>query len=175
MPTKSIPTDHFATLDALENSNEETESSQDSLIMSPNQTYHLDKRSWGRAKPFTNDLEYIEMELEWIKARCSWFDYNSRRSNAPSSRRRWADDSEDLSPIRLKEIVKDKKSEETKLRRQINRRLQAHRFSEHKTLRLDELCQKCDLNDFHRSILLLAIAPCFSKQFNDYFEHVGDR
>ena len=30
------------------------------LLMSPNDTHSLDKRSWGRATPFANDLEYIE-------------------------------------------------------------------------------------------------------------------
>ena len=149
---------------------------QISLKVSPNDTRSLDKRSWSRAKPFSNDLEYIEMELEWIKARCDWFDFNSRSSHRNSSaRRRWMDDDETLSPEHLRSTIKDKKKAETKIRQEINRRLQAHRESQKTTLRLDELCEKCGLSDLHRTILILALAPCFSKQFNDCFEHVGDR
>lgn len=141
--------------------------------MSPNDTSSLDKRSWGRATPFTNDLEYIELELEWIKARCDLFDYRGRNAG-PSSRRRWGDEDE-LTPERLKRTIREKDKHQEELRALINRRLQAHRESDRDMLRIDQLVQKCGLNDFHRSTLLLALGPCFSKQFGDCFEHVGDR
>ena len=145
-------------------------------LMSPNDTSSLDKRSWGRALPFESDLEYIEQELEWIQARCDWFDYKSR-SISTSSRRRWMSDDDDdqLTPKRLQALIKTKKQVCEKLRKKINSRLQAHRVSERPALKIDELADKCKLNDFHRTILILAIAPCFSKQFGDSFEHVGDR
>ena len=144
--------------------------------MSPNDTSGLDKRSWRRAKPFLNDLEYIELELEWIKARCDWFDRKNRtRPQTQSSRRRWMDEDDSMSRDQLRQQVKEKKAVELKLRRSINCRLQAHRASPHPRLRLDELSMKCELNDLHRTILILALSPCFSKEFNDCFEHVGDR
>ena len=143
-------------------------------LMSPTDTSSLDKRSWGRARPFESDLEYIELELEWIKTRCEWFDYKSR-SASTSSRRGWMSDDEELTPSRLRDLIKSKLNQSAKLRREINRRLQAHRVSDRPTLKIDELSDKCHLDDFHRSILLLAVAPCFSKQFGDGFENVGDR
>ena len=143
--------------------------------MSPNDTSSLDKRSWGRSKGFDSDLEYIEMELEWIKARCDWFNYKDRTVSS-RSRRSWMDDDEEmLTPSRLKQVIKNKKNAELKIRNEINRRLQAHRMSDRPELRIDTLSKKCGLNDFHRSTLVLAIAPCFSKQFGECFEHVGDR
>ena len=143
-------------------------------MMSPCDTAMLDKRTWHKSKPFESDLEYIEMELEWLKARCEWFDYKGRNASS-STRRRWMDDEDTLTPARLKQVVASKKSVETKTRNEINRRLQAHRASDYPQLRLDTLVEKCGLSDFHRTVLLLAIAPCFSKQFGDCYEHVGDR
>ena len=154
---------------------EQSASVEINLLMSPNDTHSLDKRSWGRATPFANDLEYIEMELEWLKARCEWFDYKGRTVNNPPRRRWMEDDEELLTPSRLKQVIKSKKTTELKIRNEINRRLQAHRTSSLPQLRIDLLCEKCALNDFHRTILILALAPCFSKQLADCFEHVGDR
>ena len=87
------------------------QSSKINLLMSPNDTSSLDKRSWGRSKGFDSDLEYIEMELEWIKARCDWFNYKDRTVSS-RSRRSWMDDDEKmLTPSRLKQVIKNKKKE----------------------------------------------------------------
>jgi SpoVK/Ycf46/Vps4 family AAA+-type ATPase len=163
------------TLNQVKNKSRENPKETLSHLMSPNDTSSLDKRSWGRAQNFQNDLEYIELELEWIKARCDWFNYKKRTiSNQP--RRRWIeDDDENLTPSRLNKAINSKKKAEQTLRKAINRRLQAHRASDSQQLRIDTLSEKCGLNDFHRTILILALAPCFSKQFADYYEHVGDR
>ena len=65
-----------------------------------------------------------------------------------------SDDDDQLTPKRLQALIKTKKQVCEKLRKKINSRLQAHRVSERPALKIDELADKCKLNDFHRTILI---------------------
>ena len=57
---------------------------------------------------------------------------------------------------------------EQQLRSTIDQRLAQHRHSDAAPLAIDVLCESFGLDTFHRTVLLLAVAPCFSQRF----EHV---
>ena len=138
--------------------------------VSPCDTRGLDKRSWGRARPFESDLDYMQMELDWLKARCQSFYYKSDQANHHGRSRFYRNnDDQDLSPRGRRDRYTKESSRAGELRKEINRRLAAHRNSDRPALALDVLCTRCTLTDFHRTLLLLAVAPCFSNQFEGYY------
>lgn len=139
--------------------------SPNELNYSPCESEAYSKTALRSIKPFNNDLEYIQLELEWLKLRSDRFYYRNDE-NQLNGRRSWhQEDDDNLSPEMITIRHNQKLSAELKLRRDINKRLAVHRAEGEFTLALDELCERCELNDFHRTLLLIVVAPSFSSEF----------
>ena len=132
---------------------------------SPVTSKRYTKTALRSVKPFTSDLDYIQMELEWLKLRCERFYYRNDEGQL-NQRNRWHQDEEDnLSPEMIKRRHDIKLRVELDMREAINQRLAVHRLKGDFTLALDELCERCELNDFHRTLILIISAPSFSSEF----------
>ncbi len=124
--------------------------------------------------PFRTDLEYLEVELQWIEARC-------RRIAAEQALQRIELDEEphhrhmgdDASPRTLMRRARESRAQEQELRTVLDRRLAEHAASDRPPLALDRLCEECGLSDMERTTLLLAAAPCFSQRFEDLIGNVN--
>jgi SpoVK/Ycf46/Vps4 family AAA+-type ATPase len=145
--------------------------SHDFNQLSPCSTQHISKRSWRHASPFESDLEYIQAELDWLKERCTRLYYSLTHNDITRNNRFLRNhELQDLTPKKMKNLSELSLKKEHRLRKEIDRRIAMHRHEGSFTLALDHLCDRCQLNDFHRTLLLLAIAPCFSNEFeNSYF------
>jgi SpoVK/Ycf46/Vps4 family AAA+-type ATPase len=121
--------------------------------------------------PYANDLEYLQDELEWVEER------TRRIQNEISLRRVEAgEDVEDFvgvgrqgeqpSPRVLRSRVDRHRRWEDAMRANVNRRLDLTRKAG-VVLALDRLCASHGLDQFDRTILLLAAAPNFSRRFDD--------
>lgn len=145
---------------------------QQSLQMdhySPIQSQQYTKTALRGIKPFSSDLDYIQMELEWLKLRCERFYYRNDEGQL-TQRNRWHQDEEDnLSPEMIKRKHDLKLRIELEMRERINHRLAVHRQKGDFTLALDQLCERCELNDFHRTVILIISAPSFSSEFEKAF------
>jgi SpoVK/Ycf46/Vps4 family AAA+-type ATPase len=74
----------------------------------------------------------------------------------------------------LKTWYSEAKLLETAAREKIDARLAVHRKSGQKSLALDEISNRFELDQFQRITLLLAAAPSFSKRFEKYFAALVD-
>ncbi len=126
------------------------------------------------AGPYADDHAYLEDELAWIEAR-------SRRIGAENEvAGREDEDNPNANvfrhsdtPVRtLRSRIKRFGRDEAALRARIDGRLAAHRVSDASPLGLDRLVGTCELDDFERTVLLLAAAPCFSRRFEELLSNV---
>ena len=132
------------------------------------------KRTSRAARPFENDLEYLQEELGWIEARARRVGAEIKMRTLESGdelpkRGQWNRRSEDESPWALQKSRDLHLGRERRQRKKIDQRLGAHRRGGTK-LALDSLCDSCGLDDFERTILLLAAAPCISRKYEGIFE-----
>ena len=125
------------------------------------------------ARPYDNDLEYLQDELAWIEARARRVGAQIRMKlleageELPS--RGWNKRKDDESPWALQKSRESFQGRERRLRKKIDQRLAAHRAAGG-DLAVDRLCQSCGLDDFERTVLLLATAPCISRKYESIFE-----
>ena len=85
------------------------------------------------------------------------------------SRGHWNKRKDDESPWTLQKSREGFQAKERRLRKKIDRRLAAHRKAGPE-LAIDRLCESCGLDDFERTVLLLATAPCISRKYESIFE-----
>jgi len=134
--------------------------------------------------PFDNDLDYIQAELAWVDARATRIAAERKlermeevgpRGRGRRSPHGWDDDE---SPRTVHARAGRSKERERTLRERLDARLAVHRASDEPSLALDELCDRCGLGAFERTVLLLAVGPCFSRSFDDAYgqmaEEVGE-
>jgi len=146
-----------------------TNTSPQEMNYSPVQSESFTKTSLRSVKAFDSDLDYIQMELDWLKLRCERFYYRNDEGQL-NQRNRWHQDEDDhISPEMIQRRHDLKLKSELKLRAEINKRLAAHRLKGSFTLSLDALSERCGLNDFHRTVLLIIAAPSFSSEFEKAF------
>ena len=125
-------------------------------------------------KPYRSDLEYLQDELEWIEAR-------ARRiaDEVLLAKLEAGEDVDDYNPMRLLDeaptprmvrarVVRHKRREQA-VRAAITLRLDASRSSG-LSLALDRLCESHGLDEFDRTIILLAASPCFSRRYEELLE-----
>ena len=125
-------------------------------------------------KPYRSDLEYLQDELEWIEAR-------ARRiaDEVLLAKLEAGEDVDDYNPMRLLDeaptprmvrarVVRHKRQEQA-VRATITLRLDASRSSG-LSLALDRLCESHGLDEFDRTIILLAASPCFSRRYEELLE-----
>jgi SpoVK/Ycf46/Vps4 family AAA+-type ATPase len=126
-------------------------------------------------EPFESDLVYLQWEMEWIQARCKRIEAQrelsavqrgkTSRAHPFSSRPHHGDPKTlQLSLERLQKL-------ESQLRAHVDARLEATRNQGVK-LKMDELCERCHLSPFERSVVLLTLAPCFSEEFDAHLSNV---
>ena len=136
------------------------------------------------AAPFSSDLDYIQAELAWVEARTTRIAAEGKlerleggEADGGHGRRSFGYD-DDESPRRVHNRARRASKRERTLRAELDARLATHRASDREPLALDALCDRCGLDALERTILLLAVAPCFSRSFDDGFgrmaEEVGD-
>jgi SpoVK/Ycf46/Vps4 family AAA+-type ATPase len=122
---------------------------------------------------FMDDLTYIQAELQWIELRALRITAERRLvlledEEAPQQfqRNRY----EDQSPRQLYAQSKRLREREEDQRTWIDdcRRVQ----TPGPPLALDALCERCNLDDFQRMIILLAVAPCFSQRYEALYGRV---
>ncbi|MBK07630.1 MAG: hypothetical protein CL920_10405 [Deltaproteobacteria bacterium] len=119
--------------------------------------------------PFTTDLQYLQEELSWIEARARRIELKHKLATIESGDHE--DESYDLheDPIQiLQEKMLGFKEKEEDKRGSIDARLAEQRLG-HPQLAIDRLCDLYDLDDFERTLLLLAMAPCFSRKFDNIY------
>ena len=141
------------------------------LYMSPCESPELTKNKLRTLKAFEDDLDYMQAELDWLRARCESFYYRNRLNDTMLSapRRHWRHREEEMSQLDLEAHHRDLVATEHKLREQLNLRLAAHRMKGSFTLALDALCERCGLNDFHRTVMLITSATSFTNEFESAF------
>jgi SpoVK/Ycf46/Vps4 family AAA+-type ATPase len=126
------------------------------------------------AKPYRSDLEYLQDELEWIEAR-------ARRiaDEVLLAKLEAGEDVDDydgghlkfepLSPRMVRARGTRHAKQERQLRMDIDMRL-AETRKLGTSLALDRLCASHSLDDFDRTIILLAASPCFSRRYEELLE-----
>lgn len=123
------------------------------------------------ALPFPTDLAYLQEEMLWITARCRRIaaarGLQGAGSPAKRSRRYSEDEAEDPRSIKLRH--KSAETEENRLRSHIDQRLGLPGAT---PTSLDRLCSLHKLDSFERTLILLAAAPAFSREFEEHFAGV---
>lgn len=119
--------------------------------------------------PYLSDLEYIGEELQWIEARCRRLASESKARHPPSRRRGPIEDDDD--PRQAAALARSYAKREQATRAVIDARLAAS-----PPPALHRLCTLHGLDEFERTVLLLAAAPAFSKEVGAaYAQLSGDR
>lgn len=120
---------------------------------------------------YESDLEYLQQELAWIEARCRYVSaklklrsVDSDEDNIPFGR----SNRNSMSPQLLTRIRQINRRKSNRLRVHIDARLAVTREGL-KQLSLDQLCDMQSLEENERIILLLAMAPAFSRKFEDLY------
>ena len=130
-----------------------------------------EKRS--RVRPYGSDLEYWQEELEWVETRLRRIlaqrrlqgeqgdpDFGDMRGNAFADAAASAPGASDPGrSVRLK-------AKERALRRRIDRRRAAGGPD---GLAIDRMCSARGLDDFERTVLVLALGPCFSNLYSSLY------
>lgn len=123
--------------------------------------------------PYEDDLAYIEDELRWIRARCERIGAGNLARTPKSKRatlqRSFMDD--DINPRAQALLEARLRVVEQACRAEIDARLQVSRQSG-RVLALDAVCTTYALDDFERTVLLLAVAPAFSRDFREVYENI---
>ena len=119
-----------------------------------------------QAKPFQDDIEYLEHELAWIETRARKI-YVTRGLKAVAG----APEDGSYQPIKAEpEVIRTRHEElvtqEQHLRDEIDARLAAT-WAARTRLGLDQLQEAHHLNEFERQVLLLAIAPVLQPAIED--------
>ena len=121
--------------------------------------------------PYDSNLSYLEDELEWIERRLRRLIAEKRRDQPNAGHHHtqaWNRQGEELTPGSLDAQIEEHGEAEAELRGEIDRRLERTREAG-TTLAVDELCRLYGLDDFERTVLLLAAAPVFSQKFSSMF------
>jgi SpoVK/Ycf46/Vps4 family AAA+-type ATPase len=124
---------------------------------------------------YESDLAYLEHELLWVSARVRRIAFTRMAGSSdspdlpgdlPGEAER---DFRDLAPRAAAEQGARWADAERKLRRDIDLRLEAHRTSGAPELGLDTLARCHGLSDLDRLVVLLAVGPCLSSEFEPLY------
>ena len=121
--------------------------------------------------PYGSDLEYLQDELDWVEERTRRLLDETALARIEAGEE--VDDYpgrgmyEELPPPR---VLRNRAARHRKLEESIRATID-HRLAEtHRSgtmLALDRLCTSHGLDEFDRTVMLLAAAPCFSRRFED--------
>ncbi|MEE2903059.1 MAG: ATP-binding protein [Myxococcota bacterium] len=125
-------------------------------------------------KPFKNNLDYLQAELEWIecRSRSIILEAKARQAGSDCSTRSYNryNKSEDSESVLYARSIKYRRRSR-RMRNRIDERLLATRAQDI-NLSIDQLCQQHVLSPQDRTILLLAAAPVFSRKFDDLYSEL---
>ncbi len=123
---------------------------------------------------YASNVDYLQDELEWVRTRCRRLAYKLKLEklegmdedefNALPAWRRKETPAPSVMDARTKRLQRKERA----LRKRIDARL-AHHEALGKATRLQELCTMHGLDDFERHVVLLAVAPCFSREFEELY------
>ena len=124
--------------------------------------------------PYADDLDYVQDELRWLRLRAERIQAGHRHRSALASgtvRNNRYEDEKPADPALLEMHHSHLLRLETQARAHIDARLQLGL-----PMALDHLVATYGLDDFERTLLLLAAAPAFSRDFTDVFDmvHAGN-
>ncbi len=125
--------------------------------------------------PYESDLAYMQEELEWIETRARRIRVDQKLEESMGDQETGGASGWRSSDVSLDELWSRKErleSEETELRTHIDQRLEAMRNQEDSPA-LDRLVEMYDLDDFERTILLLAASRAFSQRFQSLFSEMA--
>lgn len=126
-----------------------------------------------KSLPYSGDVEYVEAELGWLRARCARLSADRRRREIeaeeaapdPTSRPRPGAIALKLSRCNVAEAKED----ETRIRAEIDARLEAHgRTPNAPNLGLASLCEELGLSVDEKVILLTCTAHALGQAYSDY-------
>ena len=116
--------------------------------------------------PYRDDLDYLQDELLWIEARCTRIGTAKGIADLHEGDEQGFFAGRGLSPQELRSKHRKALAEEAPRRARVDACLATTR-AEGRRLALDEVCERCGLDPFERTVLLLAAAPCISRRFDD--------
>lgn len=115
-------------------------------------------------QPYPSDLSFLQDELAWIDARCRRLGLDAKIAGLPPRGRRRGHDDDDTDATELRRMRERFFKSEVEFRTTIDARRAVTG-----PLALDRVCALNGLDDFERTVLLLAAAPAFAKSFGDAF------
>lgn len=123
--------------------------------------------------PWSSDLDYLRAELEWIEARCERLALErlAVRVASPDYHPSFGDPVSKIDRASLPRRVAEAHELEKTMRVVVDERLAAHR-AKGAELALDRLCRTHGLDDFERTVVLLAAAPCISRRLEREFGRI---
>lgn len=119
---------------------------------------------------YPDDLTFLQDELRWIRERAERIECSHKLHKAEvggGKRGRYGDDDERADPKLLRKQLIRLQDVESRTRDSIDFKVAAS-----PNLALEKLCKAYELDDFERTMLLLALAPAFSRDFDDVFDMV---
>ena len=132
----------------------------------------------GKPKPFANDLEAMQSLMHWVEARC--------RSLAMAKKTRASGDDDDgifpfkrkkekrLTSSEIHERLGSLKGVEDEVLAELEKRMAINR-KQGQPLAINKLVEMHGLDDFEKTVVLLAAAPVFSARFNELYDSIcGD-
>jgi SpoVK/Ycf46/Vps4 family AAA+-type ATPase len=132
----------------------------------------------SRNAPYATELEWLDEELRWVEARLRRIAAERARGAATEARRggrrRGGRQDEDERTDGGAATLRRLRKTELDLRTTIDRRLVEWRAS-HGPTAFDRLADEAGLDAFERTILLLAVAACFSNRFGQLFSDLTER
>ena len=126
-------------------------------------------------QPFAHDAEYLEAEVEWVKARCRYLGARITADQEADDEPMGiadADDRQHGASDETRRKVALFETAEATLRDTIDARLDATRDAGI-TLGLDRVCDHNRLDDLERQVLLLATVPALGLELAEVLGNVG--
>lgn len=116
---------------------------------------------------YSSDAEYIEAELEWIRARCQRIgaEHLVAQMQEKKERMGFLRPADEATLDATREGLPMLREEEARYRTTIEARLKASGPRNH--LGLDQLCHEHDLDLMERTVLLLAVLPTLGEPYSD--------
>lgn len=124
--------------------------------------------------PFTSDLDHLQAEIEWMKARCMWLGARRQLRNAEQRHILGIDD-EKLSAKEIKRLTTQRDDFQVfdrELRARIDERLVSTARTGHE-LKLHALVTSLGLSSLERDTVLLAMGFALSSSFKHYLGRIA--
>ncbi|MBT3224009.1 MAG: ATP-binding protein, partial [Proteobacteria bacterium] len=128
----------------------------------------MPRKSTSRPPRFESDLDYLESEVKWLKARIQRIAARRGLDEALGKTLPQHPGMEIPSADKARRRLVQAQRKESSLRREIDARLTSGRRARKPTA-LDRICKLYGLDTNARTVLLLACATGFSRQFEKYF------